>query len=400
MRIVRRLIGRVVRLVVRAVVAIVVLGVALALVVPYVVPFTSTGTLTHRGAADAWVADGGGWSHGPGGGSEAGSGGSDGATFVEVLGIELHVERLPAGAGTAAGAAAGEVDGAADGAAEGAPLVVLLHGFGGSTATWRDTAPALAAAGAEVVAYDRPAFGFTERILDDALDAFRARTGVDLYGPDGQVALLDALIDTLLDADGSGAGGSRPVVLVGHSAGGTLAAEYALRRPERLAGVVLVAPAILTTGGAPGWVRPVLAFPPVARGGPFVARLAARGSDRLLDASWHDPTLVTDAMRAEYAAPQAVLDWERGLWELVRAPGAFAVAERPGDVAVPVLLVTGGDDRVVPTDDTRELAGLIVGAELVVLERVGHIPQEEDAAGTLDAVRGFLARVEGIGGGG
>lgn len=395
MRIVRRLIGRVVRLVARAVVAVVVLGVALALVLPYVVPFTSTGTLTHRGAADAWVADGGGWSHGPGGGSEAGSdgsGGSDGATFVEVLGIELHVERLPAGAGA--------TDGAADGAAESAPLVVLLHGFGGSTATWRDTAPALAAAGAEVVAYDRPAFGFTERILDDALDAFRARTGVDLYGPDGQVALLDALIDTLLDADGSGADASRPVVLVGHSAGGTLAAEYALRRPERLAGVVLVAPAILTTGGAPGWVRPVLAFPPVARGGPFVARLAARGSDRLLDASWHDPTRVTDAMRAEYAAPQAVLDWERGLWELVRAPGALAVAERPGDVAVPVLLVTGDDDRVVPTDDTRELAGLIAGAELVVLERVGHIPQEEDAAGTLDAVRGFLARVAGVGGGG
>ena len=397
MRIVRRLIGRVVRLVVRAVVAIVVLGVALALVLPYVVPFTSTGTLTHRAAADAWVADGGGWSHGPGGGSEAvsgGSGGSDGATFVEVLGIELHVERLPAGADA--------TDGAAAEAAEGAPLVVLLHGFGGSTATWRDTAPALAAAGAEVVAYDRPAFGFTERILDDALDAFRARTGADLYGPDGQVALLDALIDTLLDADaagagGSGAGGSRPVVLVGHSAGGTLAAEYALRRPERLAGVVLVAPAILTTGGAPGWVRPVLAFPPVARGGPFVARFAARGSDRLLDASWHDPTLVTDAMRAEYAAPQAVLDWERGLWELVRAPGAFAVAERPGDVAVPVLLVTGDDDRVVPTDDTRELAGLIAGAELVVLERVGHIPQEEDAAGTLDAVRGFLARVGSVG---
>ncbi len=372
MRIVRRLIGRVLRLVVRAVVAVVVLGVALALVLPYAVPFTSTGTLGHREAADAWVADGGGWSHAAG----------EPATFLEVLDIELHVERLPAGAGAGTGAAGD------------APLVVLLHGFGGSTATWRDTAPALAAGGAEVVAYDRPAFGFTERVLDDALDALRARLGVDLYGPDGQVALLDALLDTLLDADGAGAdGAARPMVLVGHSAGGTLAAEYALRRPERLAGVVLVAPAILTTGGTPAWARPVLTLPPVDRGGPFVARLAARGSDRLLEASWHDPTRVDDAMRAEYAAAQAVRDWERGLWALVRAPGTFDIAERPADLAVPVLLVTGDDDRVVPTDDTRELATLIAGAELVVLERVGHVPQEEDAAGTLDAIARFLARV-------
>jgi len=374
-RIVRRLNGRVLRLVVRAVVAVVVLGVALALVLPYAVPFTSTGTLGHREAADAWVADGGGWSHAAG----------EPASFLEVLDIELHVERLPAGAGAGAGTDA--------------PLVVLLHGFGGSTATWRDTAPALAAGGAEVVAYDRPAFGFTERVLDDRLDAFRARTGVDLYGPDGQVALLDALLDTLLDADGAGPdgtgadGAARPVVLVGHSAGGTLAAEYALRRPERLAGIVLVAPAVLTTGGTPAWLRPVLTLPPVARGGPFVARLAASGSDQLLEASWHDPARVTDAMRAEYAAPQAVRDWERGLWELVRAPGTFDIAERPEAVTVPVLLVTGDDDRVVPTDDTRELATLIAGSELIVLERVGHIPQEEDAAGTGDAIARFLARV-------
>jgi hypothetical protein len=61
----------------------------------------------------------------------------------------------------------------------------------------------------------------------------------------------------------------------------------------------------------------------------------------LLEVSWHDPSRIDDEMRAGYAAPQAVRDWERGLWELVRAPGTFTVADRPDDVGVPVLLVTG-----------------------------------------------------------
>jgi pimeloyl-ACP methyl ester carboxylesterase len=358
-----RSVRRIVRFVVRFVVLV-----ALALVLPYVVPFTSTGTLTHREAADATL--------------------GAGAEFVDVLGIELHVERW-----SPSGAAA-----AASGATADRPLIVLLHGFGASTLTWRDTAPALAELG-EVVAYDRPAFGFTERILDDERDAFVAREGVDPYGPDGQVVLLDALLDALLDvllasgaggADGADSTEGRPVILVGHSAGGTLAAEYALTRPERVAGVVLVAPAILTTGGTPAWVRPALALPPLERGGPFVARLAARGSGTLLERSWHDPSRIDDAMRARYAAPEQVRDWERGLWALVAASGSYTVGTRAAEIRVPTLLVTGDDDRIVPTADTRTLAELVAGAELVVLDGVGHIPQEEDAGGTVDAVRTFV----------
>jgi len=63
------------------------------------------------------------------------------------------------------------------------------------------------------------------------------------------------------------------------------------------------------------------------------------------------------------------------------------VTAEADDLGVPVLLVTGDDDRVVPTADTRALAALIDGSELVVLDAVGHIPHEEDPEGTLAAVR-------------
>lgn len=149
---------------------------------------------------------------------------------------------------------------------------------------------------------------------------------------------------------------------------------------------MLVAPAVLTTGGAPGWLRPVLGFPPIDRWGPWLARAAAGGADALLQRSWHDPSRLTDDVRARYDEPRQVAGWEQGLWRLVRAPAQLRVSDDASMLDLPVLLITGDDDRIVPTDDTRELAEMIDGARLAVLEDTGHVPHEESPAGFLDAI--------------
>ena len=310
----------------------------LLLILPFLLRFESSGTLTIDQAAER----------------------SLGArpTFLELEGIDVHVERA---------AFRGEVP-----PGEREPLIVVLHGFGASTATWREMLPDLAVLG-EVIAYDRPPFGFTERPVADA--------EVDPYGTEGQVELLGAVIDATRGDDPD-----REVVLLGHSAGGALAAEFALRRPGEVDALVLVAPAVLTTGGAPGWLSPVLGFPPVDRAGPWLARAAAGGAEELLERSWHDPALLTDVQRDRYDEPQQVEGWEQGLWRLVRAPSALQVSEDPGALTVPVLLVTGDDDRVVPTEDTEALADLIDDSQLSVLGRTGHVPHEESPAAFLEAV--------------
>lgn len=310
----------------------------LVMILPYVLSFESSGTLTVEQAAHR----------------------SLGAppTFLELEGIDVYVEREVFRGGTQE---AGQE-----------PLIVVLHGFGASTATWREMLPDLATLG-EVVAYDRPPFGFTERPTGDA--------EVDPYGIMGQVELLGAVIDAT-----RGDNPDREVVLLGHSAGGTLAAEFARHRPGQADALVLVAPAVLTSGGTPGWLRPVLGFPPIDRAGPWLARSVARSADGLLERSWHDPTRLTDAQRDRYDEPQQVDGWEQGLWRLVRAPSGLEVSEDPGALELPVLLVTGDDDRVVPTDDTVRLADLIDGAELSVLDRTGHVPHEESPEAFLDAV--------------
>lgn len=347
--------------------ALTVLGAALVavLVVPWLWPFTSSGTLTPAEAARASL------------GAEP--------TFVTLEGIDVHLERHPPTA--AAEARAGD---------DGVPLLVVLHGFGSNAASFRDILPALAELG-DVVAYDRPPFGFTERPGSGAGegggadgdgegggaggDDVDAAVAVDPYGTDAQVALLSAVIDHVVGAEVA-----RPVVLVGHSAGGALAAEHAVRRPGEVDALVLVAPAVLTSGGAPGWVQPVLGSWLVDRWGPRLAGLAARGADRLLEVSWHDPSLLTDELRERYDEPRQVIGWEEGLWRLVLAPSELEVSEDPGALDLPVLLITGDDDRVVPTDDTRELATLIDRAELVVLPATGHIPHEESTEAFLDAI--------------
>ena len=128
--------------------------------------------------------------------------------FIEVEGIEIHYKQQGAG-GSA---------------------LILLHGFGASTFSWREVMEPLAA-NATVVAFDRPAFGLTERPL--TWDTFNP------YATSNQARLTVGLMDAL---------GIERAVLVGNSAGGTVAALTALTYPERVEALILVDAAIYAGG--------------------------------------------------------------------------------------------------------------------------------------------------------
>ncbi len=142
--------------------------------------------------------------------------------FVEVDGLKFHYKR--AGAGT--------------------PAMILLHGFSASTFSWRSVMGPLAKLGT-VVAYDRPSSGLTERPLPGhpRMEGGAAWTGVNPYSGPAQAAQVVGMMDKL---------GIDKAVLIGNSAGGTVAMNAALAYPERVQGLVLVDAAIYTGGGAPG----------------------------------------------------------------------------------------------------------------------------------------------------
>ena len=136
----------------------------------------------------------------------------------------------------------------------GEPVLILLHGFGASLFSWHEVTTPLAEYGT-VIAYDRPAFGLTERPLE--------WEGENPYSQDAQVELVIGLMDAL---------GVEKATLVGNSAGGTVSMLTALKYPERIESLILVDPAVYAGGGAPAWIRPVLGTPQMRHVGPLFAR--------------------------------------------------------------------------------------------------------------------------------
>jgi len=96
--------------------------------------------------------------------------------------------------------------------------VVLIHGIGASVYNWRYALPALVTAGYRVIAFDNRGFGFSDQTAHG-------------YHNADYVRLLVSLLDSL---------GISSAVLVGHSMGGTIAAEVALTHPDRVRGLVLI----------------------------------------------------------------------------------------------------------------------------------------------------------------
>jgi pimeloyl-ACP methyl ester carboxylesterase len=275
--------------------------------------------------------------------------------FVDVDGLTMHYKAM----------------------GQGNPALVLLHGFAASTFSWREVMEPLAA-DHTVVAFDRPAFGLTERPMPGDWQ------GQSPYSADAQVEQTIGLMDEL---------GIDKAVLVGNSAGGTIATLTALRHPDRVEALILVDPAIYSGGGSPGWIRPLLHTPQMRRLGPLLARGIRDWGYQFGQSAWHDPSRFTEKIWQGYTRPLQAENWDRALWELTLASRPLGLAERLNELTMPVLVITGDDDRIVPTEDSIHLASEIPGAELVVIPNCGHVPQEECPEAFLSASQSFLARL-------
>ncbi len=270
--------------------------------------------------------------------------------FVDVDGLEVHYKTV----GT------------------GEPTLVLLHGFGANTSSWEQVLTPLSEHGT-VIAYDRPAFGLTERPL--------TWQGENPYSPEAQMSIVIGLLDALnIDS----------AVLMGHSAGGTIAAATALAYPERVDALMLVDAAIYTGGGSPAWIQPLFSTPQMQRIGPLIARAFAQRSDQFLESSWHEPANITDEIENGYQKPFQAKHWDVGLWELIAASHPLNLPDRIDQLDLPTLVVSGENDNIVPLADSQRLANELPNAQLSIFPACGHVPQQECPQAFLEAVINFL----------
>jgi proline iminopeptidase len=186
--------------------------------------------------------------------------------------------------------------------------------------------------------------------------------------------------------------------VLGHSFGGHVAIEYALRYPDRVSHLVL-----LDTGGDSHWAR-------------------QNAADVLARRGWRPEkvALVTRWFRGEFEPNEyyrifmrigdaynfhpvrgTVRSLVHGAWHTKMRPEAYifasrhllkdwTVMDRLGRVTAPTLVIAGRDDFVFPPECQRELAAGIPHAQLRIVERAGHNPHDEQTTEVMRAVSDFI----------
>jgi pimeloyl-ACP methyl ester carboxylesterase len=253
------------------------------------------------------------------------------------------------------------------------PPVVLVHGLSGSHLNWCLVGPQLAA-GRRAVSLDLHGFGLTPGTRQTATVRANAR-------------LLDRFIRQVVGT---------PVILVGNSMGGLISVLHTAAAPDTVAGVVLIDPALPLPRKAPD---PLVAGQFLLTMLPGTGELLARALVRrppevavrqqvelcFADFSRADPAMLaasTDLARhrqddhtSTRAREQSLLAATRSLMRVIARGRRYW--EMTAGIGVPVLLIGGESDRLVPIAAMRQAAACNPRWETVFWPAVGHTPQLE-----------------------
>jgi pimeloyl-ACP methyl ester carboxylesterase len=250
------------------------------------------------------------------------------------------------------------------------PVILWIHGLGANWQSWLLNIPAFMGT-YRCVTLDLPGFGFSE--MPD--------------GPvsiDGYARVVDALCDHL---------GIERVSIVGNSMGGFIGADVVLHYPTRVERLVLVS--------AAGLSIEYLGREPLLS----LARIWTVGSTRV--AAVQDPIIKRPRLRR--IALQAIVRYPERLsvpltYELFQGAGkpgfvpaleallSYSFRDRLENIEIPVLLVWGADDMLVPVEDAAEYQRLIgANARRVVFRDTGHVAMLERPSRFNALLADFLA---------
>jgi pimeloyl-ACP methyl ester carboxylesterase len=276
-----------------------------------------------------------------------------------------------------AGATLNVVDiGRRDGAG---PPIVIIHGASSNLETMRQPLGDMLAKHHRVILIDRPGHGWSPRErLDDSTPAIQGR-----------------MIDEALEKLGLG-----PAIFVVHSWAGALGARMALDYPQRVAGLMMLAPVAYPWRGGVGWYNKLVTTPVI---GPLLAYTITLPLGYFLTEPGARNVFLPQIMPENFVESTATLlllrprEFLANAQDLVTLKAAVAQqAPRYGHIRVPVVVITGDADKTVsPTIHSRPFAAALPDAKLIVLPGVGHIVQNaapELVAREIDTIIGKIAR--------
>lgn len=253
-----------------------------------------------------------------------------------------------------------------------APVLVLIHGSNASLQTWEPWVKRLSDS-FRIISLDLPGHGLT--------GASPTRD----YSSAGYVRVVNEV---------AAAKGLTRFAIGGNSMGGGVAWRYAAAHPEQITGLILV-----DAAGAPSRTKsePPLAFQ-IARM-PYVRDVAIKFLPRsLIEKSLHQTLAVQDVITP------AMVD---RYWELQRFPGnrdatvdrfaagyTSATAADLKGITMPVLILWGAQDHLIPVDAAAWFSQNLPDARVTIYQQVGHAPMEEAPDRSAADVRAFLGSLQ------
>jgi len=238
------------------------------------------------------------------------------------------------------------------------PALVFVHGASGNLRDQEHAFRPSLRGRAEMLFVDRPGHGYSER------------GGPENDFPDGQADAIASLMDKR---------GIARAIIIGHSFGGAIVASFAVRHPEKLAGLLFLAPATHPWPGGVDWYYDVAANRWL--GWLFTHTLALPAGLKLLDGGTRSvfrPNHRPDDY-VESTSPALVLRPKTFRYNAIDVANlnGFVARMQPHykKISAPTVIITGDHDDVVAEEiHSRGLAHDIAGSELVWIHNLGHKP--------------------------
>ncbi|MEO6843143.1 MAG: alpha/beta hydrolase [Bradyrhizobium sp.] len=238
-----------------------------------------------------------------------------------------------------------------------APPIVMIHGASSNLETMRHPLGDLLAKNHRVILIDRPGHGWSTRAhLADSTPAIQGR-----------------MIEQALEQLGIG-----KAIFVVHSWAGALGARMALDDPERVAGLVMLAPVAYPWRGGVGWYNKVVTTPVI---GPLLAYTITLPLGYFLTEPGARSVFLPQTMPADFVQETATplllrpREFLANAWDLVTLKAAVAEqAPRYRDIKAPVVVISGDADKTVwPDIHSRPFVAAVPNAKLIMLPGVGHM---------------------------
>lgn len=256
--------------------------------------------------------------------------------------------------------------------------LLLIHGFGGSTFSWRFLGPALCSAGHDVIAVDLPGFGYSGR---ESASTMNDRSWTSLMWK-----VLELIESRDIEEDTSPST-NRKWTLVGHSIGARVAASMSARLPDRVSGLILVDAALY----GPPVAAPLLGLPPLRW---IVSKWVQnqlfneRGVFRILASAYGRPPKPEEV--AGYLEPLLIPGTARVVLKLGNALPEISAGDLR-KISCRSLIVWGENDTWVDMKNALRIFNDIPVAEIYLIPGAGHLPMETHTEQLFTRIEEFLS---------